>query len=66
MEPDHGSVVFGETVKLAYFRQGCEEMDMSQKVIEYIRDSGNEIRTLEGTYSASQMLERFLFDSRMQ
>ena len=44
----------------------CEEMDMSQKVIDYIRDSGNEIRTLEGTYSASQMLERFLFDSRMQ
>ena len=66
MEPDHGSVVVGETVKLAYFRQGCEEMDMSAKVIDYIRDSGNEIRTLEGTYSASQMLERFLFDSRMQ
>lgn len=66
MEPDHGSVVLGETVKLAYFRQGCEEMDMSQKVIDYIRDGGNEIRTLDGTYSASQMLERFLFDSRMQ
>ena len=66
IEPDQGSVVLGETVKLAYFRQGCEEMDMSQKVIDYIRDSGNEIRTLEGNYSASQMLERFLFDSRMQ
>ena len=66
LEPDSGMVIHGDTVKIAYFRQGCEEMDLSKKVIEYITDTKNEIKTLEGTYSASQMLERFLFDSKMQ
>lgn len=66
IEPDSGRVIHGETVKIAYFRQGCEEMDMTQNVISYIRDSANEIHTIEGTFTASQMLERFLFDSRMQ
>lgn len=66
IEPDEGSVVHGETIRIAYFKQGYEDMDMSQKVIDYITESGNEIRTLEGTYTASQMLERFLFDSKQQ
>lgn len=64
--PDKGEVIYGETVKLAYFRQGCEEMDGKMRVLDYIQDSGNEIKTLEGTYTASQMLERLLFDSKLQ
>ena len=66
LEPDEGSVIHGETIRIAYFKQGYEDMDMSMKVIDYIKESGNEIKTMEGTYTASQMLERFLFDSKQQ
>ncbi|MGX8835069.1 ABC-F family ATP-binding cassette domain-containing protein [Amedibacillus sp. YH-ame6] len=66
LQPDEGEVVHGETVRLAYFKQGHEDMDMSENVIDYIRDTSNEVKTAEGTYSASQMLERFLFPKKMQ
>lgn len=66
LQPDSGEVIHGETVRIAYFKQGYEDMDMSQKVITYIQDSGNEIHTAQGVYSASQMLERFLFDKNIQ
>ena len=61
---DQGSVVHGETVKIGYFHQGLEEMDEAQRVIDYIRETSNAIETSEGTFSATQMLERFLFDSK--
>ena len=61
---DQGSVVHGETVKIGYFHQGHEEMDEAQRVIDYIRETSNAIETSEGTFSATQMLERFLFDSK--
>lgn len=64
--PDEGRVVHGETVRIAYFKQGHEDMDMAEKVIDYIQNTNNAIETLGGTYSASQMLERFLFPKKMQ
>ena len=66
LEPDTGCVVHGETVKIGFFKQGHEEMDMSQRVLDYIQESSNAITTMEGTYTASQMLERFLFDAKAQ
>lgn len=66
LEPDTGSVIHGETVRIAYFKQGYEDMDMSMKVIDYISATGNEIKTLDGIFTASQMLERFMFDSKLQ
>ncbi len=63
---DSGHIQYGETMKLGYFKQGSEDMDPSQRVIDYIKEESNEIQTLEGSYSASQMLERFLFDSKAQ
>ena len=66
LAPDTGSVVHGETVKVGFFKQGYEEMDMSCRVLDYIQESSNAITTTEGTYSASQMLERFLFDAKAQ
>lgn len=66
MEPDLGSVVHGETVKVAYFKQGHEEMDESMRVIDYIKEESNVVHTLEGDFTASQMLERFLFSSKDQ
>lgn len=64
--PDQGTIIHGETVKIAYFKQGHEDMDDNMRILDYIKETSNEIKTSEGTYSASQMLERFLFDSKQQ
>ena len=66
LEPDSGWVEFGETVRIGYFSQECESMDPTQRVIDYIRDTAERIETPEGTVTASQMLERFLFTSELQ
>lgn len=65
-EPDSGSVDTGTTIKLGYFSQENEYMDESLKVIDYIRDTAEYIQTTEGTVTASQMCEKFLFTGSMQ
>ena len=65
-EPDEGYVEMGTTVKTGYFSQENEYMDESLKVIEYIRNVAEYIETSEGSASASQMLEKFLFTGAMQ
>ncbi len=64
--PDEGSVETGTTVKLGYFSQENEYMDESLRVIDYIRDTAEYIQTSEGTATASQMCDRFLFLGSMQ
>ena len=64
--PDSGKVDIGETVRIGYFSQECEEMDQNQRVIDYIKNISSEIETPEGTLTASQMLEKFLFSSDLQ
>ncbi|SDT02369.1 ATP-binding cassette, subfamily F, uup [Paenibacillaceae bacterium GAS479] len=67
LQPDAGVVSLGPTVKLGYFSQEHEEMDESMRVIEYIREQAEQIRTADGTtISAGQLLERFLFPPAMQ
>jgi ATP-binding cassette subfamily F protein uup len=66
MAPDDGTIDTGTTIKLGYFSQENEYMDDSLKVIDYIRDTAEYIQTSEGTATASQMCERFLFTSSMQ
>lgn len=66
MEPDSGHVVIGQTVKIGYFSQENEYMDESVRVIDYIRDTAEYIRTADGMATASQMLEKFLFTGSMQ
>lgn len=66
LEPEEGTVEIGETVKIGYFSQENEYMDQSLKVIDYIREVAEYIETSEGSASASQMLERFLFTGAMQ
>lgn len=66
LAPDSGEVIHGDTVRIGFFKQGYEEMDMSMRVLDYIQESSNAITTIEGTYTASQMLERFLFDAKVQ
>lgn len=63
---DSGSIEIGPTVKIGYFAQECETMDPKQRVIDYIKEVAEFIETSEGSASASQMLERFLFTGAMQ
>lgn len=66
IQPDSGSIDTGDTVKTGYFSQECENMDPSVRVIEYIRETADHIQTPEGTITAAQMLERFLFTPELQ
>ncbi len=64
---DSGKIVFGETIKVGYYTQGGIEVKPGQKVIEVIREFGEYIPLKKGRQiSASQLLERFLFDGKKQ
>lgn len=65
-EPDDGVINMGQTVKLGYFSQENEAMEESLKVIDYIKNVGEYVKTRDGSVSASQMLERFLFPPSVQ
>lgn len=64
-EPDSGVIEIGDTVKIGYFSQNSEELDPDKRIIKYIEDIAHSVKTSEGYFSASQMLERFLFPSHM-
>ena len=64
--PDTGTVSYGGTVKLGYFTQEGKELDLQQRPWDYIHEIASSVQTTEGRLSATQMLERFLFDSDMQ
>ena len=64
--PDSGSVEIGQTIKIGYFGQENEALDETKRVIDYIKDTAEFIRTEDGLVSASVMCDRFLFDPKMQ
>ena len=80
--PDSGQVIVGQTVKMGYYAQEIasqkpedesqeNEIDFSymnpeQRVIDYVKDTAEYIRTADGMISASAMLERFLFPPEKQ
>ena len=66
VQPDSGEVEIGDTIKLGYFSQEIEDMNSSQRVIDYIKDVAEFIPTRDGLISASKLLEQFLFDPAMQ
>lgn len=74
VEPDAGSIVVGQTIKIGYYSQeietnkeaGIAYMDPKLRVIDYIKETAEYVRTDEGLISASAMLERFLFPSEAQ
>lgn len=66
VEPDSGTIEIGQTVKIGYFSQENEAMDGDLKVIDYIKQVAEYVQTKDGSVSASQMLERFLFPSSVQ
>ena len=72
--PDSGTITIGQTIKIGYYTQefepdekaGIAYMDPNEKVIDYIKNTAEYVRTEEGLVSASSMLERFLFPASMQ
>lgn len=66
LQPDAGEVEIGDTIQIGYFAQEAEEMDANQRVIDYIKDVADYVPTKDGRITASQMLERFLFDGNLQ
>lgn len=67
LKPDGGKVVVGETVRFGYYTQSGISIKEGQKVIEVIREYGDYIPLKKGRQiSASQLLERFLFDRKKQ
>lgn len=71
---DSGTITVGQTIKLGYYTQeietekeaGIAYMDPDEKVIDYIKNTAEYVRTTDGLVSASNMLERFLFPSSQQ
>lgn len=64
--PDSGEIEIGQTVKIAYYTQENEDMNLNQRMIEYVKEVAEVIHTTDGKLiSASQMLERFLFPTHM-
>ena len=69
LEPDSGEIITGQTIRIGYYAQEMDESvfaDSNQRVIDVIRDVAENVRTPDGSVSASQMLERFLFPASMQ
>ncbi len=64
--PDSGSIEIGQTIKIGYFGQENEILREEERVIDFIKESAEFVRTADGLISASAMCERFLFDSEMQ
>ena len=66
VKPDTGTIEIGQTIRIGYFSQENEYMDDSMKVIDYVKEAGEYIQTSDGRITASQMLERFLFEGAIQ
>lgn len=74
IEPDSGELVVGQTVKIGYYSQEIENdesagiayMNPAIRVIDYIKETAEYVKTVDGTVTASQMLEKFLFNPEKQ
>ncbi len=66
LAPDSGTVDWGETVRLGYFSQEGRELDPRQRVYDFIHEIAGEVKTREGNFSATQMMEHFLFPTQLQ
>lgn len=65
IQPSSGTISFGNTVLIGYFRQGDEMVDLSMRAIDYIKEVAEVIHYGKETLTASQMMERFLFPKQM-
>lgn len=58
---DSGSVVVGKTIKIGYFHQEDISMSSHVKILDYLKEYGEYIETINGKISASQLLEQYMF-----
>ena len=61
LQPQSGQVIIGETVRVAYFSQQIEGLDESKRVINYLQEVAEEVKSGSGTTSIAERLEQFLF-----
>lgn len=67
VSPDSGEITIGQTVQIGYFAQKIEKkMDPEQRVIDYIKEVAEYVKTSDGQISATMLLEQFLFNATMQ
>lgn len=67
IKPDSGVIEIGDTVKIGYYTQESKALDLNMRVIDYVKEQGEFIKTADGSsISASKMLERFLFPPILQ
>ncbi|MEA5027161.1 MAG: ABC-F family ATP-binding cassette domain-containing protein [Erysipelotrichaceae bacterium] len=66
IKPTSGEVIYGETVRLGYFKQGLNDMDDTLRVIDYINETAVLFTSDEGTLTSRNLAERFLFDKQLQ
>lgn len=67
VSPDSGEITIGQTVQIGYFAQEIEKkMDPEQRVIDYIKEVAEYVKTSDGQISATMLLEQFLFNATMQ
>ena len=60
-----GSISYGDTVSIGYFRQGDDMVDLSVRAVDYIKEVAQVITYGKQTLTANQMMERFLFPKQM-
>ena len=61
LQPQSGQVIIGETVRVAYFSQRIDGLDESKRVINYLQEVAEEVKSGSGTASIAELLEQFLF-----
>ncbi|RSJ74253.1 ABC-F family ATP-binding cassette domain-containing protein [Streptococcus cristatus] len=61
LQPQSGQVIIGETVRVAYFSQRIDGLDESKRVINYLQEVAEEVKSGSGTTSIAELLEQFLF-----
>lgn len=67
LQPDHGKIVRGSTVKFAYYEQAGMQFDEDKRVIDVIRDIADNWKQPDGSViGVAQLLERFMFDRKKQ
>lgn len=59
--PTAGVLDIGETVRIGYFSQQIKDMDESKRVVNYLQEVADEVKTTVGTTSITELLEQFLF-----
>lgn len=65
LQPQSGQVIIGETVRVAYFSQQIDGLDESKRVINFLQEVSEEVKTTVGTTSIADLLEQFLFPRSM-